>query len=70
MKLSALFEKKVYIRLADDQPAFVCTAKWPLFTNVKRVSISEASPDLAAQVAEVDAQAWKDLPIFRHNPPE
>lgn len=29
MTLRALFEKQVFIRLTDDQNAFICTAKWP-----------------------------------------
>jgi hypothetical protein len=70
MTLSTLFEKKVFIRLAEDQSAFVCTSKGPLFSSVKRVSINDAMPDFAAQAAELSSMARKDLPMLRNIPPE
>ena len=41
MTLRKLFEKQVFIRLTDDQTAFISTAKWLLLTRIRRVSVSE-----------------------------
>ncbi|HTW63775.1 MAG TPA: hypothetical protein VME17_04125 [Bryobacteraceae bacterium] len=63
MTLRALFEKQVFIRLTDDQAAFICTAKWPLLSRTKRVDVNAAGRDFAPQVAETGSAAREELPV-------
>lgn len=65
MTLRPLFEKQVLIRLTDDQTAFVCTAKWSLFSRITRVCVSETGPDFAPQATECGSIARKELPALR-----
>ena len=67
MTLRKLFEKQVFIRLTDDQTAFISTAKWLLLTRIRRVSVSEAGHDCTPQATEPDWIALADLPVPRHN---
>lgn len=52
MTLRTLFEKQVFIRLTDDQTAFISTTKWPLLSRIRRFRVSEAGRDCAPQVKE------------------
>ncbi len=50
LKLRTLFERferQVLVRLAEDQTAFICTAKWPLCSIIRRVGVGEAGRDFA-----------------------
>ncbi len=42
MTFRSLFEKQMFIRLADDQTAFFCTVKWRLFSRTRRVGVQLA----------------------------
>ena len=52
MTLRTLFEKQVFIRLTDDQTAFISTTKRPLLSRIRRFRVSEAGRDFAPQVTE------------------
>jgi hypothetical protein len=65
MTLRPLFQKQVHIRLTDDQTAFVCTAKWSLFSRITRVCVRDAGPDFAPQATEVGSIAGEPLPVLR-----
>ena len=63
MTLSTLFEKQVFVRLSEDQTAFICTTKWPLLSRIRRVSVDEAGRDFAPQAGEPGSIAGEELPI-------
>jgi hypothetical protein len=65
MTLRSLFEKQIFIRLADDQTAFLYTAKWRLSSRIRRVSLSKAGRDLAPQVTEPTPAPREELPMLR-----
>ena len=65
MKLRTLFEKQVFLRLTDDQTAFICTAKWSLFSRIRQVCVSEARRDFGPQVLESSSIAEEELPVLR-----
>jgi len=65
MKLRSLFEKQIFIRLTDDRTAFICTAKWPLLSRIRRVSVSDAGHDFAPQVTESTPAPRDELPMLR-----
>jgi hypothetical protein len=65
MTLRKLFEKQVFIRLTDDQVAFVCTAKWPFLSRTRRVDINECGSSLASQVRESASAAKEEVPMLR-----
>lgn len=65
MKLRSLFEKQIFIRLTDDQTAFICTAKWSLLTRSRRVCVNDAGRDVDPQVMESGSFAGEELPMLR-----
>jgi|GEM_PF-2582131 len=60
MTLSTLFEKQVFIRLTEDRTALICTARWPLFTSISRVSVDEAGSNHAPAAVESSSVARSD----------
>lgn len=65
MTLGSLFEKQVFIRLAEDGNAFICTAKSPLFSRTRRVAIDDSRRDFAPRAAESGPMAGDDLSAHR-----
>ena len=65
--LRTLFKKQVFIRLTDDQAAFIYTAKWPLLSRIRRVCVSEAGRNCASQVMEPGSR--EALPMLRQRWP-
>jgi hypothetical protein len=55
MTLRTLFEKQVFIRLSDEQTAFVCTTKWPLLSIRRRVGVGDAGPCVAPRITQLCA---------------
>ena len=70
MTLRTLFEKQVFIRLTDDQTAFRCISKWPLFSIARRVGVSQSGRELAPQGSEPVSIAQEEVPILRRIRPE
>jgi hypothetical protein len=69
MTLRTLFKKQVFIRLTDDQTAFIYTAKWPLLSRIRRVGVSEAGRNFAPQVTEPGSIAREAFPMLRQHWP-
>jgi hypothetical protein len=67
MKLRTLFEKQVLVRLSEDDSAFICTTKWPLFSITRRVGVDEAARDVAPQVREPGSIPSEQLPVLRRS---
>jgi len=65
MTLRTLFEKQVFIRLADDHMGFICTTKWPFFSRTRRVSVDQAGRGFAPQVRNPGWNAPEELPVLR-----
>jgi hypothetical protein len=52
MTLRSVFEKQVFVRLTEDHAAFICTARWPLLSKIRRVNVYVAGRDFPPQVRE------------------
>ena len=69
MTLRTLFEKQVFIRLTDDQTAFICTAKWPLLSRTRRVDVNEPGHAFASPVTEPGSIAREGASDAPRRPP-
>ncbi len=65
MTLKKFFEEQVFIRLTEDQNAFICTTKWPLLSRIRRINVSEAVHDSAPRVTELTPAPLEELPMLR-----
>ena len=39
MTLTSVFEKQVFVRLAEDHAGFICTTKWSLLSKIRWVRV-------------------------------
>ena len=62
--LFAKFETQVFIRLTDDQTAFMCTAKWPLLSRTRRVAVNGAGIDATPHTMESGSTAREKAPVL------
>ena len=67
MTLRTLFEKQVFVRLTEDQTAFICTTKWPLLSRTRRIAVDGAGRDFAPQVGKTSPIAPEELPVLRRS---